>query len=135
MGALDALGWQNERAKPITEPGADAGLALKATQPTRPGEGQRFVEDVKAARLAPLTAARHTPPDAAPGRLATRHAWSTSDSEGCPVRRSVARQRYGTTGAWQRRSLGASMAASVRPLVACARAMGHKLWRPDVIGR
>src|SRR5215475_1010513 len=39
----------------------------------------------------------------------------------------------GNTGAWKTRSIGSSMSAFVKTIVAFARAMGHKIWRSYAI--
>jgi predicted transposase YbfD/YdcC len=69
---IEAMGCQKERAKPITEQGAEYVLALKDTHPTRPEEGQLLFEAVKAERLDDIPSERHTTIDADHGRLETR---------------------------------------------------------------
>jgi len=78
---IDAMGCQKEIAKTLTEQGAEYVLALKDNHPTLHGEVHLLFEDVKAARLPHITAARHTTTDADHGRLETRHYWITSDIE------------------------------------------------------
>ena len=75
------MGGPKERAKTMTEQGAADVVALQDPHPTLRGAGHLVFDDVKAARLAPLTAARHTTTDADHGRLAPRHAWLTAAIE------------------------------------------------------
>jgi len=90
MVTIDAMGCQKAMAKTMTAPGAAYVLALKDNPPTLPGEGQLWFEDVTADRLDPITTARHTPTDADPGRLETRHDWITSEIECLGVKGSWA---------------------------------------------
>jgi predicted transposase YbfD/YdcC len=79
MVTLDAMGCQNERAKTMTEQGADDVLALQDNHPTLHGEVELWCEDSQAERLDGSTAARHTTVAAAHGRLETRPYGSTAD--------------------------------------------------------
>src|SRR5262252_6734300 len=90
MVTSEAMGWQKESAKTMTEQGAEYVLALKDNHPTLHEEGQLLFDDIKAECLDDSISERHTTMDAEQGRLETRPYWITSEIECLGVKGSWA---------------------------------------------
>jgi predicted transposase YbfD/YdcC len=110
---IDALGWQKEIAKTITEQEADDVLALKDNHPTLSEAVTLFLTDARDPGCADIEHAYHETVDGDHGRIETRRYWITSDIEWCGAKASWANlQSIGMVEA--RREIGDTVQSDTR---------------------
>src|SRR5262245_11222381 len=88
---MEAMGCQQEMAKPMTEQGADDVLALKDNHPTLSEAVTLFFTDARATGFAEVEHTYHETLDGDDGRIETRRYWSPSDIGGCGAKASCAK--------------------------------------------
>src|SRR5262245_18834216 len=88
---MEAMGCQQEMAKPMTEPGADDVLARKDNHPTLSEAVTLLLHDARDTGFAEVVHTYHETIDGDDGRIETRRYWSPSDIGGCGAKASCAK--------------------------------------------